>query len=50
MDQDHQGVFSDQAYRGGNFSSFIDQQIDDASQGDVIGPFVHQDKVNLVKV
>ena len=44
------GVFSDQAYRGGKFSSFIDQQIDDASQGDVIGPFVHQDKVNLVKV
>ena len=44
------GIYSDQPYRGGNFSSFIDQQIDDASQGDVIGPFIHQDKVKLVKV
>ena len=35
---------------GGRFSSFIDLQIDEASEGDVIGPFVHQDKVNLVKI
>ena len=44
------GIYSDQPYRGGRFSSFIDLQIDEASKGDVIGPFVHQDKVNLVKV
>ncbi|MEC7954762.1 MAG: peptidylprolyl isomerase, partial [Bacteroidota bacterium] len=44
------GIFSDQPYRGGRFSSFIDIQIDEASEGDVIGPFVHQDKVNLVKI
>ena len=44
------GIFSDQPYRGGRFSSFIDLQIDEASEGDVIGPFVHQDKVNLVKI
>ena len=44
------GIFSDQPYRGGRFSSFIDLQIDEASKGDVIGPFVHQDKVNLVKI
>ena len=36
-------------YRGGRFSSFIDIQ-DEASEGDVISPFVHQDKVNLVKI
>ena len=44
------GIYSDQPYRGGRFSSFIDLQIDEASEGDVIGPFVHQDKVNLVKI
>ena len=44
------GIYSDQPYRGGRFSSFIDLQIDEASKGDVIGPFVHQDKVNLVKI
>jgi len=44
------GIYSDQPYRGGRFSSFIDLQIDESSEGDVIGPFVHQDKVNLVKV
>jgi len=44
------GIFSDQPYRGGRFSSFIDIQIDEASEGDVIGPFVHQDKVNFVKI
>ena len=44
------GIFSDEPYRGGRFSSFIDIQIDEASEGDVIGPFVHQDKVNLVKI
>ena len=44
------GIYSDQPYRGGRFSSFIDLQIDEALEGDVIGPFVHQDKVNLVKI
>ena len=44
------GIYSDQPYRGGRFSSFIDLQIDEASEGEVIGPFVHQDKVNLVKI
>ncbi len=44
------GIYNDQPYRGGRFSSFIDSEIDKAIQGDVIGPFVHQDKVNLVKI
>ena len=44
------GIYSDQPYRGGRFSSFIDLQIDEALEGDVIGPFVHQDKVYLVKI
>ena len=50
MDQDHQEYSVIKPYRGGRFSSFIDLQIDEASEGDVIGPFVHQDKVNLVKI
>ena len=49
MDHDHQ-EYSATSLTGGRFSSFIDLQIDEASEGDVIGPFVHQDKVNLVKI
>ena len=50
MGQDHQVYLVTKHIEAESFASFIDQQIDDAKQGDVIGPFVHQDKVNLVKV
>ena len=44
------GIFSRNPYKGGKFPAFIDQQIEKASKGDVIGPFSNLDKVQLVKV
>jgi peptidyl-prolyl cis-trans isomerase D len=44
------GVFSRTPYKGGKFPAYIDQQIENASKGDVFGPFSNLDKVQLVKV
>ena len=44
------GNYSDQTYKGGKFSSFIDQKISNSNKGDVVGPFVTGDKIQLVKI
>jgi peptidyl-prolyl cis-trans isomerase D len=44
------GNYSNQPYKGGKFSSFIDSKINDANKGDIIGPFVSGDKIQIVKV
>lgn len=44
------GVYSRNPYKGGKFPAYIDQQIENASKGDVFGPFSNLDKVQLVKV
>ena len=44
------GNFSNNPYRGGKFSSIIDQKIENSKQGDVIGPFTNGNKLQLVKI
>lgn len=44
------GNYSNQPYKGGKFSSFIDSKINDANKGDIIGPFVSGDKIQIVKI
>jgi peptidyl-prolyl cis-trans isomerase D len=44
------GNYSNQPYKGGKFSSFIDSKINDAYKGDIIGPFVSGDKIQIVKI
>ena len=44
------GNFTGQPYKGGKFSSFIDQRIKNGNKNDVIGPFVNGDKIQLVKI
>lgn len=44
------GNFTGQPYKGGKFSSFIDEKIKNSSKGDIIGPFVNGDKIQLVKI
>ncbi len=44
------GIYSRNPYKGGKFPAYIDQQIENASKGDVIGPFSNLEKVQLVKV
>jgi len=44
------GNYSNQPYKGGKFSSFIDSKINDANKGYIIGPFVSGDKIQIVKV
>ena len=44
------GNFTGQTYKGGKFSSFIDEKIKNSSKGDIIGPFVNGDKIQLVKI
>ena len=44
------GNYSYQPYKGGKFSSFIDSKINDANKGDIIGPFVSGDKIQIVKI
>ena len=44
------GNYSNQPYKGGKFPSMIDQQIDQSKEGDIIGPFLNGDKIQLVKV
>ena len=43
------GNYTDQPYKGGEFSSFIDQKINKSVKGDIVGPFVTGDKIQLVK-
>lgn len=44
------GNFTNQPYKGGKFSSFIDQKISNSVKGDIVGPFVTGDKIQLVKI
>tara|TARA_B110000902_G_scaffold75823_1_gene90020 strand:- start:63 stop:1718 length:1656 start_codon:yes stop_codon:yes gene_type:complete len=44
------GNYSNQAYKGGKFSSFIDDKINNANKGEIIGPFVSGDKIQIVKI
>ena len=44
------GNFTGQPYKGGKFSSFIDEKIKNSSKGDIVGPFVNGDKIQLVKI
>jgi peptidyl-prolyl cis-trans isomerase D len=44
------GNYTNQPYKGGKFSSIIDQQINNSKKGDVIGPFSTRDKIQLVKI
>ena len=44
------GNFTGQPYKGGKFSSFIDEKIKNSSKGDIIGPFVNGDKIQLIKI
>jgi peptidyl-prolyl cis-trans isomerase D len=44
------GNFTNEPYKGGKFPSFIDQQINNSKQGDVIGPFSNGNKMQLVKI
>ena len=44
------GNYSNQSYKGGKFSSFIDSKINNANKGDIIGPFVSGDKIQIVKI
>ena len=44
------GNFTGQPYKGGKFSSIIDEKIKNGNQNDVIGPFVNGDKIQLVKI
>jgi peptidyl-prolyl cis-trans isomerase D len=44
------GNYSNQPYKGGKFSSFIDSKINNANKGDIIGPFVSGDKIQIVKI
>lgn len=44
------GNYSSQSYKGGKFSSFIDSKINNANKGDIIGPFVSGDKIQIVKI
>jgi peptidyl-prolyl cis-trans isomerase D len=44
------GNFTGQPYKGGKFSSFIDEKIKNSSKGNIIGPFVNGDKIQLVKI
>ena len=44
------GNYTNQPYKGGKFSSFIDQKISSSVKGDIIGPFVTGDKIQLVKI
>ena len=44
------GNYTNQPYKGGKFSSIIDQKINNSKKGDVIGPFSTGDKIQLVKV
>jgi peptidyl-prolyl cis-trans isomerase D len=44
------GNYTNQPYKGGKFSSIIDQKIENASKGDIIGPFSNGDKMQLVKI
>ncbi len=44
------GNYTNDPYRGGKFPAFIDEQIENANKGDVVGPFVNADKIQMVKV
>jgi peptidyl-prolyl cis-trans isomerase D len=44
------GNFTGQPYKGGKFSSFIDEKIKNGNKKDIIGPFVNGDKIQLVKI
>ena len=44
------GNYTNQPYKGGKFSSFIDQKISNSVKGDIVGPFVTGDKIQLVKI
>ena len=44
------GNYTNQPYKGGKFSTFIDQKINNSVKGDIIGPFVTGDKIQLVKI
>ena len=44
------GNYTGQPYKGGKFSSFIDEKIKNSSKGDIVGPFVNGDKIQLVKI
>ena len=44
------GNYTNQPYKGGKFSSFIDQKISSSVKGDIVGPFVTGDKIQLVKI
>mgnify|MGYP001165438019 CR=1 FL=1 len=44
------GIYFEPNYKGGKFSNLIDQKIENSSKGDVIGPFINIDKVQLIKV
>ena len=44
------GNFTGQPYKGGKFSSFIDEKIKNGKKKDIIGPFVNGDKIQLVKI
>ena len=44
------GNYTNQPYKGGKFSSFIDQKISSSIKGDIVGPFVTGDKIQLVKI
>ena len=44
------GNYTNQPYKGGKFSSFIDQKISNSDKGDIVGPFVTGDKIQLVKI
>ena len=44
------GEVQNSPYRGRRFSSIVDQQIEDSKKGDIIGPFINGDKIQLVKV
>lgn len=44
------GNYSNQSYKGGKFSSFIDSKINNSNKGDIIGPFVSGDKIQIVKI
>jgi peptidyl-prolyl cis-trans isomerase D len=44
------GEVQPSAYRGRKFSSLVDLQIEESQKGDIIGPFINGDKIQLVKV
>ncbi len=44
------GNFTNMPYKGGKFSSFIDQKIENSKKGEVIGPFTSGNKIQLVKI